>query len=279
MAERAVARLASLGHRRIVFGTTRREVNQAHIFEHACRAAMRAHELRCDPALVVRVPDAPEGGCDFVSALLGMADRPAAVVLLQETMAIGLYRRLRDAGLRPGHSLAVVSYGAFAVADPRPNLDRVKGDAWHGGGHFGVVPWDATSGAVSAAAGCDKEAWSVADPRLPGPAGRLVAVIRALDGTFHRPFSTLELGALQSLVDPEEHLELEGLSDAAWRERIGNAVPPDAAQAMAETMGCTLLMAWNGTGFMLSNLPIWVRPVAVALSVRQPDELPGGLFG
>lgn len=165
--------------------------------------------------------------------------------------------------------------GAFAVADPRPNLGRAKGDAWYGGGHFGVLPWEAASGAVSAAAGCDNGSWSVADPRPPGQTDRLVAVIRALDGTFHRPFSTLELGALQSLVDPEEHLELEGLSDAKWRERIGNAVPPDAAQAMAETMGRTLLMAWSGTGFMLSNLPIWVRPVAAALSVRQPDELPG----
>ncbi len=66
------------------------------------------------------------------------------------------------------------------------------------------------------------------------------------------------------------------MSDAAWRERSGNAVPPDAAQAMAETMGRTLLMAWSGTGSMLSNLPIWVWPVAVALSVRQPDEAPGG---
>lgn len=70
-------------------------------------------------------------------------------------------------------------------------------------------------------------------------------------------------------------MELEGLSDAKWRERIGNAVPPDAAQAMAETMGHTLLLAWSGTGFILSNLPIWVQPVAVALSVKQPGELPG----
>lgn len=66
------------------------------------------------------------------------------------------------------------------------------------------------------------------------------------------------------------------MSDAKWRERIGNAVPPDAAQAMAEAMGRTLLMAWSGTDFMLSNLPIWVQPMAVALSVGQPDELPGG---
>ena len=78
---------------------------------------------------------------------------------------------------------------------------------------------------------------------------------------------------MQSLLDPEEMLELDGLSDSAWRERIGNAVPPAAAQAIAETMGRTLLMAWSGTGFMLSNLPIWVQPMAIALSIRQPEEI------
>ena len=166
------------------------------------------------------------------------------------------------------------SNGAMCVADPRPGLDRAKGDDRFGGGHFGVLPWQASSGAVSAAAGYDNGHWSVADPRLPEQSDRLVAIIRALDGTWHRPFTTLELASLQSLVDPEEHLELEGLSDAGWRERIGNAVPPDAAQAIAETMGRTLLVAWSGTGFMLSNLPIWVQPMAVALSVKQPGELP-----
>ncbi len=65
-------------------------------------------------------------------------------------------------------------------------------------------------------------------------------------------------------------MELDGLSDSAWRERIGNAVPPDAAQAIAETMGRTLLMAWSGESFLLSAEPIWVQPIAVALSVQQP---------
>lgn len=86
----------------------------------------------------------------------------------------------------------------------------------------------------------------------------------------HRPFTTLELAALQSLVDPEEHLELEGLSDNAWRERVGNAVPPKAAEAIASVMGTTLLLAWSGETFLLSSQPIWVRPVATALAVKQP---------
>ena len=133
----------------------------------------------------------------------------------------------------------------------------------------GGAKWEEPSGAVSAAACHDNGRWSVADPRMPAAADKLVAVIRALDGTWHRPFTTLELAALQSLVDPEEYLELDGLSDSDWRERIGNAVPPDAAEAIAGVMGTTLLLAWSGETFMLSSAPIWVKPVAVALSVAQ----------
>ncbi|SOY47979.1 hypothetical protein CBM2587_A170045 [Cupriavidus taiwanensis] len=99
-----------------------------------------------------------------------------------------------------------------------------------------------------------------------------MAIIRALDGTWHRTFTTLELAAIRSLIEPEEYLELDGLSDQAWRERIGNAVPQDAAQAIAEVMGTTLLLAETGEAIMLSATPVWVRPVAVALSVAQHAE-------
>ncbi|MBN3832909.1 DNA cytosine methyltransferase [Burkholderia sp. Ac-20344] len=157
--------------------------------------------------------------------------------------------------------------GAFAVADPRPGMRRERGDAYLTGGHYGVVDWNQPSGAVSAAAGHDNGRWSVADPRLPAANEKTVAVIRALDNTWHRPFTTLELAVLQSLVEPEEQLELDGLSDQAWRERIGNAVPPDAAQAIAEVMGTTLLLAESGETFQLSSTPVWVRPVAIALTV------------
>jgi hypothetical protein len=160
--------------------------------------------------------------------------------------------------------------GAYAVADPRPGLDRGKGDHYLTAGHYGVVPWTDPAGAVSAAAGHDNGRWSVADHRMPAATDNLVAVIQALDGTWHRPFTTLELAALQSLIDPEEYLELDGLSDSDWRERIGNAVPPDAAAAIAEEMGRTLLLAWSGETFALGSTPIWVRPVVIGLSVAQP---------
>ena len=163
--------------------------------------------------------------------------------------------------------------GWLSVADPRC-IHREKGDNYLTGGHYGVVPWDSPTGAVSASAGCDNGRWSVADPRMPEQDEKLVTIIRALDGTWHRPFTTMELAALQSLMDPEATLELDGLSDSAWRERIGNAVPPQAAAAIAGVMGTTLLLAWSGETFMLSSMPIWVRPVAVALSVQQPGVMP-----
>jgi site-specific DNA-cytosine methylase len=158
--------------------------------------------------------------------------------------------------------------GAFAVADPRSGIQRGKGDNYLTAGHYGVMPWNEPAGAVSAAAGHDNGRWSVADPRMPAPADKVVCRIEALDGTWHRPFTTLELAALQSLFDPEEKFELDGLSDQAWRERIGNAVPSDAACAIAGVMGTTLLLAWSGETFMLSAQPIWVRDVAMALTVR-----------
>jgi site-specific DNA-cytosine methylase len=162
------------------------------------------------------------------------------------------------------------SAGGLSVADPRPaawgNSPRENYD---GGGHYGVIPWRGQSGAVSSSANLDNGRWSVADPRLPEPADNLVAIIRALDGTWHRPFTTLELAALQGLVDPEEYMELEGASHQSWRERIGNAVPPPAAQAIAGVMGVTLLLAWSGETFHMSSTPIWVRNVPAALMMAE----------
>ncbi|NEI71033.1 DNA cytosine methyltransferase [Rhizobium lusitanum] len=205
-----------------------------------------------------------------------------------------------SSGTVRGESLP--SNGAFAVADPRPVGLNENRDHYKSGGHYGVTPWAEHSGAVPAFGKYDRGPWSVADPRggeggssdrLPEASDRLIAVIRALDGTWHRPFTTLELAALQSLFDPDEEFQpipddkadyirrwelsrfqLDGQSDSAWRERIGNAVPPDAAAAIAGVMGTTLLLAMTGQTFMLSSQPIWVRPVALALSIDQRGNVP-----
>lgn len=184
-----------------------------------------------------------------------------------------------------GHSGTVtgsqqVGSGAQCVADPRPRLHREKGDAYLTAGHYGVVRYTDPSGAISASACHDNGPWSVADPRLvlPAPNDRLVARIMSLDGTWHRPFTTLELAALQSFIDPEEYFAadgpadrgerfvLDGASDQRWREAIGNAVPRKAARAIGTVMGQTILLARNGETFMLSSTPIWVQPMVTALA-------------
>ncbi len=201
--------------------------------------------------------------------------------------------------------------GAYAVSDPRPDMNRAKGDNYLTGGHYGVKRWADSSMAVSASACHDNGWWSVADPRqagiqcpncggateqdgisfkchacemcwpltpdwapsMPSPNDKLVCRITSLDGTWHRPFTTLELAALQSYYDPDDFAEhgpmvMEGTSDQVWREHIGNMVPPLAAQAMAEEIGRAILLSWAGETFQLSATPIWVRPFAIAISVR-----------
>ena len=164
-----------------------------------------------------------------------------------------------------------VQGGQQSVADPRI-LHRGKGDNYLTGGHYGVIPFDQNCGAIAASSRYDSGRFSVADPRIPAANDRLTCIIRSIDGTWHRPFTTLEKAALQSLVDPEEQLILDGLSDKDWSERIGNAVPPHAAEAIAHVMGTTLLLAAAGETFMLSNMPVWVRPVAVGLSVAEVPQ-------
>lgn len=163
-----------------------------------------------------------------------------------------------------------VQGGQQSVADPRI-LHRGKGDNYLTGGHYGVIGFDQHSGAIAASSRYDSGRFSVADPRIPEADERLTCIIRSLDGTWHRPFTTLEKAALQSLVEPEEYLVLDGMSDKDWSERIGNAVPPHAAEAIGHVMGTTLLLAGMGETFLLNNTPIWVRNIAMALSVAQAE--------
>lgn len=167
--------------------------------------------------------------------------------------------------------------GAFAVQDPRSGLDGQR-QAYLSGGHYGVLRMDEPAGAVSASACHDNGRWSVADHRMPEPNDKLVCRIRSLDGTWHRPFTTLDLSALQSLFDPEDPADIAAFTDAyvsnaasdsVHREWTGNAVPSDSAQAIAEEMLRTLMLADAGETFQLSATPVWVRPYIAALQLGE----------
>lgn len=167
------------------------------------------------------------------------------------------------------------------VADP-----RCEG-SFGGKGKYRIEKWDEPSRAVIA--GRDNGASAIADPRLtrareercfnpvkmPSPNDKLVARIVSLDNTWHRPFTTLELAALQSLFDPGEVFDLDGGSDQTRREWIGNAVPSAAAKGMAHTIGECLLLADLGETFTLSSREIWVSPLRLALSVDSRQNICG----
>jgi hypothetical protein len=103
--------------------------------------------------------------------------------------------------------------------------------------------------------------------KLHAAAGQRLAQMPAWD----RRFTTMKLAAIHSLADGVDTWvpwKLDGESDQAYRERVGNAVPPDAAHAIGEVMGETTVLAVSGKTFQQSARPVWVRQLPVALSVR-----------
>ncbi|MGZ9809473.1 substrate-binding domain-containing protein [Pseudoroseicyclus sp. H15] len=123
VARRSVEELVKLGHRRIAVAAPRRDVNLAHVYLDSYRAALRDHGLPVDEALILRASASENGGRSVAEELLAMPDRPTAVLLGQELMAIGLYTRLGEAGLTPGRDLSVIGFRQNSqLRFLRPNL-------------------------------------------------------------------------------------------------------------------------------------------------------------
>lgn len=167
------------------------------------------------------------------------------------------------------------SSGGLALADPRTPRDVAGGGR---SGPYGVVPYGASAGAVTASADAASGKHSVADPRIPD-AGELGVwvVISPHGGAWHRPFTTLELAALQSLVTEDDleaiaagkttgpaSLATGDYTDTRRRQWIGNAVPRAAARAIGEVVLKALLAAEAGETFTLSAAQPWALPRRIA---------------
>lgn len=110
VAEIGVQRLLGLGHQRIALATTASEINYGYVFAEAYRKALRRHRQSVDESLILRVADSEAGGYDLGERLLAMPTRPTAIMLVNEPMVVGLYRRLAEAGLTPGRDLAIIGF-------------------------------------------------------------------------------------------------------------------------------------------------------------------------
>lgn len=116
VANRAVDRLVARGHRRIAAGVPSNDINLGFVFLEGYRAALARHGIPYDPAIVIRAASSEQGGYQIAHELLSLRTPPSAVVLHYELMAIGLYRRLAEAGLTPGRDLAVIGFRESPLA-------------------------------------------------------------------------------------------------------------------------------------------------------------------
>ncbi|MEO8151980.1 MAG: LacI family DNA-binding transcriptional regulator [Rhizobacter sp.] len=105
----AVGRLVQEGHRRIGLLMTENERNFMGLAREAFRRALKAHGCEADAELVQRVSHGEDSGYLGGSELLALKKPPTAVLTQDGKVAVGLYRRLNEAGLQPGRDVAVVS--------------------------------------------------------------------------------------------------------------------------------------------------------------------------
>nr|WP_210316308.1 substrate-binding domain-containing protein [Devosia oryzisoli] len=110
VAGQATDRMVAAGHRRIAVAVPSNDVNLGFVYLEGYKQALARHGIAFDPELVLRVASSEEGGYQAGHELLSMDNRPTAVLLIYELMAIGLYRRLNEAGVRPGRDVAVVGF-------------------------------------------------------------------------------------------------------------------------------------------------------------------------
>lgn len=150
-----------------------------------------------------------------------------------------------------------IQAGAISISDPRLSCRPRSG-------LYGVTSWANPAATVIGASDIHAGAAAVADPRIPADTDRPdpPPVIIALDGTWHRPLTTYELAMLQSFpshMPNGQPFQLAGKSDRRWRQRIGDAVPPDSAEAWGVVILKALLPARAGL-WAMGATDIWVEP-------------------
>lgn len=110
VADVAIDRLVERGHQRIAVALPDNKTNLGYVFLNAYRRALRRNGIQPDSGLVLRGSSSELGGYEVGSQLVALRERPTAILLVYELLAIGLYRRLNEAGLTLGRDIAVIGF-------------------------------------------------------------------------------------------------------------------------------------------------------------------------
>ncbi|MFP5078086.1 LacI family DNA-binding transcriptional regulator [Rhizobium sp. YIM 134829] len=108
MAEITMHRLAGRGHRRIALLRPVDDLNLGPVFLEKCRETLAGYGLTIPDELVIKALPSEAGGYRAAQAIAAMAERPSAVVVLNDGTVNGLYHGLDAAGLTPGKEIAVI---------------------------------------------------------------------------------------------------------------------------------------------------------------------------
>ena len=106
----AVDRLVAQGHREIAVALPDNETNLGYVFFDSYRRALKRNGLPFNRKFVFRGRSSEFGGYQIGSELLALKERPTAILLVYELLAMGLYRRLNEGGLAPGRDIAVIGF-------------------------------------------------------------------------------------------------------------------------------------------------------------------------
>jgi len=125
----ALAHLHELGHRRIahVAGARNTVAGADRIAAFQRETRLLGLEQRSD---YLREADfSSAGGYQETRALLALDERPSAIVAASDLMALAALQAIREAGLEPGHDIAVVGFDDIEAAVlAHPPLTTVRQD-------------------------------------------------------------------------------------------------------------------------------------------------------
>jgi LacI family transcriptional regulator len=123
----ATSLLLARGHRRIAFINSTEQSPATIGRLQGYREAMREAGVKAAPELIVRTFPEQEGGYRAASRLLSLADPPTAVFCYNDRVAMGLYDKVKEAGLSIPRDIAVMGFDDQEViaAHLRPALSTI----------------------------------------------------------------------------------------------------------------------------------------------------------